>query len=84
MAVLGGFGGHFVGLEAVLSIRDPTDKKTLLAVTWRQRGFWGIFLADRNGVRTAQLSNSDDVGWCVGFFPAIRDLLVFLGLGKFR
>ena len=44
-------------------------------------------MAHRNRVRLAQLSYFDDVGWCLGIFPAIRGLLVFGGPGdleKFR
>ena len=35
-------------------------------------GSFVVFLAHRNHVRVAQFSYCDGVGWCLGFFPAIR------------
>ena len=67
MAVFGGAGGHFVSWGPVLSVRDPTDTKPVLAVTGRQGGVFGNVLAHRNRVHVAQLSYSDDVG---GFHPS--------------
>ena len=64
MAVLGGAGGHFVSWGPVLSVRDPTDKKTVLAITRRHRGVFGNVLAHRNRVRVAQISYYDDVEGC--------------------
>ena len=62
MAVLWGAGGHFVGWGLLLSVGDPTDKKTVLAVTGRYGAVFGNVLAHRNRVRVAQLSYSDDAG----------------------
>ena len=52
-----------------------------MAVTRRHWGAFRIFLAHRNRVRVAQLSYIDAVGWYLGFFPAIRTVLVLWGLG---
>ena len=80
----GGAGGHFVSWGPVLSVRNPTNKKPVLAITRRHRGVFGNVLAHRNRVRVAQLSYSDDVG---GFHPSFlrnRDLLVFGGVSALR
>ena len=84
MAVLGGDGGHFVSWGLVLSVGDPTDKKTFSAVTWRHRVVFGNGLAHRNCVRLPQLSYSDNVGEFHPSFSRNRDLLVFGGVWALR
>ena len=42
MAVWGGAGGHFVSWGPVLSVRDPSDRKTVLAATRFSGMFWLI------------------------------------------
>ena len=79
MAVLGGAGGHFVSWGPVLSVRDPTDKKNVLAITWRHQGVFGNVLAHRNRVRVAKLSYSDDVG---GFYPSFLRKSRFAGFWR--
>ena len=85
MAVFGGAGGHFVGWGLVLSVRDPTDKNLLLAVTRRHLRVLGDVLAHQNRVRVAQLSYSDDVGWFHLSFSRKSEFTGFLrGLGTER
>ena len=78
MGVLEGAGGHFVSWGPVLSVRDPTDKKTVSAVTRRHRGVFGCFLARRN--RVCVLRNFLTLSTLGDFPPSCsknRDLLVF-------
>ena len=82
MAVLGGAGDHFVSWGPVLSVRDPTDKKTVFAITRRHRGVFGNVLPHRNRVRVAELSYSDDVGgFHLSFLRKLRFTGFWRGLG---
>ena len=85
MAVLGGAGGHFISWAPVLSVRDPTEKTTVLAVTRRHRRVFGNVLAHRNRVRVAQLSYSNDVGgFHLSFSRKSRFTGFWRGLGTWR
>ena len=77
---LGGLGAvSSVGDRFCLSGTQPT--KNRFGRNSPPAGSFQVFFAHRNCVRVAQLSYSDDVGKCLGIFPAIRNLLVFVGPG---
>ena len=79
-----GHNSRFTGFRGSGGLREISRPRSepelaVLAVTRRHRAVFGNFELHRNRVRVAQLSYIGDVGWCVTFFPAICDLLVFLG-----